>query len=165
MLDSVMRLASLRIRLEPAIRRVLHFYWRFARGATLGVRAAVIDAQGRVFLIRHTYVTGWHLPGGGVETGETLLNALKRELREEGNIELSGPATLHGFYHNPSASRRDHVALYVVRDFRQAGAPKRNYEIAEGGFFAIDALPVQTTRGTQARLEEIFRGAPGSDTW
>ncbi len=42
--------------LEPALRRVLHFYWRFARGLTLGVRALVIDDKGRIFLVKHSYV-------------------------------------------------------------------------------------------------------------
>src|SRR6266571_8198277 len=82
--------------LEPALRRVLHVYWRFARAMTLGVRALVIDARGRIFLVKHSYITGWHLPGGGVEAGETLREALARELREEGNIELTGPHRLHG---------------------------------------------------------------------
>ena len=53
--------------LEPALRRVMHVYWRFARGLTLGVRALVVDGQGRIFLVKHSYVSGWHLPGGGVE--------------------------------------------------------------------------------------------------
>ena len=59
----------LRRMLEPVIRRVMHFYWRFSRGATLGTRAMVIDGAGRIFLVKHSYIDGWHLPGGGVETG------------------------------------------------------------------------------------------------
>ena len=77
--------------LEPLIRRLMHFYWRFSRGATLGVRAMVIDGAGRIFLVKHSYVAGWHLPGGGVETGETFLAALARELAEEGNILMTAP--------------------------------------------------------------------------
>jgi hypothetical protein len=40
--------------LEPALRRVLHFYWRFARAMTLGVRTLVIDGEGRIFLVKHS---------------------------------------------------------------------------------------------------------------
>src|SRR5881398_3166223 len=134
--------------LEPALRRVLHAYWRFARAMTLGVRALVIDEEGRVFLVKHSYVSGWHLPGGGVEAGETLLQAIARELREEGNIEITEPPQLHGVFFNDRASRRDHVALFVVRAFRQAQAPVPDGEIVAHGFFAIDALPNDTTAAT-----------------
>src|ERR1700688_93230 len=91
-----MNFDTIRRGLEPVARRVLHFYWRFSRGLTLGVRAVVIDGSGRVFLIVHSYVPGWHLPGGGVEIGETAAVALARELREEGNIELAEQPTLFG---------------------------------------------------------------------
>jgi len=91
-----MTLQSLRRRFEPFLSRAFHFYWRFARGATLGAFALVIDREGRIFLIKHSYVSGWHLPGGGVETGETLRTALARELMEEGNIRLTGEPVLHG---------------------------------------------------------------------
>ncbi|MGI8524927.1 MAG: NUDIX domain-containing protein [Pseudolabrys sp.] len=160
-----MTLNSLRVRMEPAVRRVLHFYWRFSRATTLGVRAVVIDADARVFLVKHSYVSGWHLPGGGVEPGETLLQALRRELSEEGNIEITANPALHGVLHNTAASKRDHVALYVVREFRQIAPPQPNREIVEHGFFPRDALPVGTTRGTRARLDEIFDGRPVSDRW
>ena len=113
-----MPLQRLRRALEPVIRRLMHFYWRFSRSVTLGARAMVIDGSGRVFLVKHSYVAGWHLPGGGVETGETFLAALTRELAEEGNILMTGPPLLHGVFFNQRASRRDHVALFIVRELR-----------------------------------------------
>jgi ADP-ribose pyrophosphatase YjhB (NUDIX family) len=151
--------------LEPALRRVLHFYWRFARAMTLGVRALVIDGEGRIFLVKHSYVSGWHLPGGGVEAGETLVEAAARELREEGNIELTAPPRLHGIFFNSRASRRDHVALFVVSAFRQVAAPVPDREIVAHGFFALDALPDETTASTRARITEVLSGAPMGEHW
>src|ERR1700750_2739176 len=127
--------------LETASRRVLHAYWRFARGLTMGVRAIVIDPQGRVFLVKHSYVTGWHLPGGGVEPGETVGAALDRELSEEGGITPLEPPALHGVFFNSRASRRDHVVVFVVRAFKQDGKPRHAHEIVDYGFFALEALP------------------------
>jgi ADP-ribose pyrophosphatase YjhB (NUDIX family) len=158
-------LNSWRRRIEPVLRRVFHFYWRFSRGATLGAFAMVIDAQDRVFLVKHSYISGWHLPGGGVETGETIRGALARELREEGNIELTGEPVLHGVYFNQRVSRRDHVALFVVRDFRQEAIPRPNHEIVAHGFFAIDALPADAGRAARARIAEVFSGATISELW
>jgi ADP-ribose pyrophosphatase YjhB (NUDIX family) len=156
-----------RRRAERALRTLLHLYWRLARGMTLGVRAVVIDRDQRVFLIRHTYVSGWHLPGGGVEPGETIRDALGRELAEEGNIELEPGAEplLFGVYHNAHVSRRDHVALFVVRDFRQSRPPTPTREIAAHGFFAIGDLPPGTTEGTRARIAEVMADVPPSRTW
>jgi 8-oxo-dGTP pyrophosphatase MutT (NUDIX family) len=160
-----MSLHPLRRALEPFIRPLMHLYWRFSRGATLGARAMVIDASGRVFLIKHSYVDGWHLPGGGVETGETLLTALARELAEEGNILMTALPVLHGMFFNSRVSRRDHVALFIVREFRQDGMPRPNHEIVEHGFFAPDALPADTGRATRARIAEVFDGAPVGELW
>jgi 8-oxo-dGTP pyrophosphatase MutT (NUDIX family) len=158
-------LRSVRCALEPLIRRVLHTYWRFARGLTLGARALVVDDKRRVLLVQHSYVRGWHLPGGGVEPGETLIDALVRELREEANIEPTAPPRLHGIFFNDRVSRRDHVAVFVVADFRQIAAPVPNHEIIAHGFFPIEELPNDTSAATRARIVEVFGGAPVSERW
>jgi 8-oxo-dGTP pyrophosphatase MutT (NUDIX family) len=150
---------------EPVLRRIFHLYWRFSRGMTLGVRGLVLDAQGRVFLVKHSYVSGWHLPGGGVEPGETVRQALERELREEGNIELTGNPLFHGLYFNGHVSDRDHVALFIVRAFRQSAPPRPNHEIIAHGFYAADALPAGTSTATRARIAEALSGAPVQDRW
>jgi 8-oxo-dGTP pyrophosphatase MutT (NUDIX family) len=161
----VTTLQHLRKRLEPQLRRILHLYWWMARGMTLGVRGVVLDGEGRVFLVRHSYVAGWHLPGGGVEVGETFLEALRRELSEEGRIELAGEPILHGMFFNHHVSRRDHVAVYVVRQFRQDRLPEPNREIMECGFYAAGALPAETTKGTRLRIAEVLDGAAPIATW
>jgi 8-oxo-dGTP pyrophosphatase MutT (NUDIX family) len=161
----VTALQHLRKRLEPQLRRAFHLYWRIARGMTLGVRGVVLDGEGKVFLVRHSYVSGWHLPGGGVEVGETFLEALRRELVEEGRIELTGEPVLHGLFFNGHVSRRDHVAVYVVRQFRQDRLPKPNHEIVECGFYAAGALPAETTRGTRLRIAEVLEGMTPTATW
>jgi ADP-ribose pyrophosphatase YjhB (NUDIX family) len=160
-----MNLQSLRKSSEPALRQIFHLYWRFARGMTLGVRGVVLDGDSRVFLVKHSYVSGWHLPGGGVEVGETMGDALKRELAEEGRIEVVGEPALHGVFLNSHVSRRDHVAVYLVRHFRQDRPPEPNREIIACGFFETGALPAETTLGTRLRISEVLEGRAPMATW
>jgi ADP-ribose pyrophosphatase YjhB (NUDIX family) len=143
----------------------MHIYFRFARPMTLGVRAIVADSENRILLVRHTYVSGWHLPGGGVEAGESMLEALAREVEEEGAVRMRAPAILHGMFFNRSASPRDHVAVYLVRDFEVLGVRAPDHEIAEAGFFPRHAMPDGVTRATLARLAEALDGAPTDAFW
>ena len=160
-----MTLQDLRKMSEPALRRIFHLYWRFARGMTLGVRAVVLDRDNRVFLVKHSYVSGWHLPGGGVEVGETLGDALRRELVEEGRIEVLGEPALHGLFLNSHVSRRDHVAVYLIRNFSQDRLPEANREIIACGFFEANALPAETTQGTRLRIAEVLESREPISTW
>lgn len=151
----------------PRLRgRLFHAWFVLRRPMTLGVRAVIHDKQANsVLLIRHTYAPGWHFPGGGIETGETALTALRREAAEEANVEITSPPALRSFHFNRSASRRDHVALFLVQDFQQTAPKKPDLEIAEAGFFALDALPQGVTAGTRRRIAELFEGAPVSEEW
>src|ERR1700694_5286530 len=160
-----MNLQDLRKRFEPLLRRIFHLYWRFARGMTLGVRAVVLDHDNRVFLVKHSYVTGWHLPGGGVEVGETFRDALQRELAEEAGIELSGEPALHGLFFNSHVSPRDHVAVYLIRHFRQDRLPEPNREIVACGFFEPGALPAETPAGKRLGISDALAGKGPIATW
>src|ERR1017187_10484973 len=94
--------------------RLVHWRGLILAPLTLGVRGLLIDPQNRIFLVRHSYVGGWHFPGSGVEVGETAGQALARELREEGNIAIDEVPRLHGLFFNNKYSRRAHAALFVV---------------------------------------------------
>ncbi len=131
---------------------------------TLGVRGVALDEAGRVLLVRHTYSKGWHFPGGGVEHGENAIEALIREMAEEGGVEPIGAPKLIGFYSNDHNFRHDHVALYCYAAWRPC-PPKQDNEIAERGFFSRDALPEGVTKGTLRRLAEVFDGQEPSARW
>lgn len=147
------------------LKKLFHLYFLLMRPMTLGVRAIVEDEQGRILLVRHTYVDGWYFPGGGVESAQTLMQALECELREEVNIKEIGEPELFGIYLNRHVSKRDHVALYLCRGWRGIGPFVANREIAEIGFFALDDLPDDTNKGTLNRLAEVYDGAGISQEW
>lgn len=124
----------------------------------LGARAVLLDGD-RVLLLRHTYMPGWHFPGGGVEPGETAEEAARREVEEETGFRVEGAMSLLGLYLQKSeATNRDHVAVYVGRQFREVKPFRPNGEIAEIGWFPVDALPEGMNAGTARRIAEIVRG-------
>lgn len=167
LIGSLMKILMKILNLVPRrLRRVM--FTTFAlltRAMTFGVRLVVIDDQSRILLVRHTYVAGWHFPGGGVERGETLFEAATKELREECNLDLAGRPVHFHTYRNTRASRFDQVALLIVKEWKSRGAKVPDHEIAETGFFALDNLPDRTSIQTLARIEEVFHDRPVRDYW
>lgn len=138
---------------------------RMRHGLTLGVRVMATDPAGRLLLVRHTYVAGWHLPGGGVDVGESAAEAAARELREEANVAPSAPLELAGVFFNPKVGGRDHVVLYRAAQVQAGPRPAPGLEIVAAEFFALDALPDGTSQATLRRIAEWREGAPPPNLW
>lgn len=147
------------------LRFFIRFYWRLARPLTVGVRGLVRNEAGEVLLVRHTYMRGWFLPGGGVSRGETMPDALIRELDEEAGIIMLEPPRLFALYANFREFKSDHVAMYLVGpgDFRHE--TRRSAEIAEYGFYPPDALPEGTSPSTRRRIAEVLEGLTPETLW
>jgi 8-oxo-dGTP diphosphatase len=84
--------------------------------------SAILRWRGRILLCRHEKGRGevWLLPGGGVHAGESLLDALQRELWEETglfpegvDVPLEGPVALVDSIAPPASSQRKHV-VHVI---------------------------------------------------
>ncbi len=131
----------------------------------MGAQGIVLDAERRVLLIEHGYRPGWHFPGGGVEWGETVEDALRRELQEEAGVSLTGPPRLHGIFTNFDKFPGDHIAVFIVEQWRRPVVPKANLEVKASGFFGRDSLPAGIAAGSQRRLREIFDGVAVSPRW
>ncbi len=153
------------MRLTGFLRRARHRATLLARPLSIGVRAMVEDGDGGLLLVRHTYVAGWHFPGGGVDPHETAAEAAIREVREETGIAVEGAPELLGLYLNRNFSTRDHVALYRCRQWRVEKEFTANWEIAEARFFRRDALPGDLSAGTRRRIAEIDEAAAISPDW
>lgn len=147
--------------------RLLYLLYRiytfFVRPVVSGVRVLLVQ-EGQVLLVRHTYLKGWYLPGGGVKRGETLDETARREAREEVGAEL-GDIRLLGAYSNFELNRSDHNIVFICTDFTADCTHDR--EIAEVRFFPLTSLPEDIQPGHRRRIEEYAAGAesPAFGRW
>jgi ADP-ribose pyrophosphatase YjhB (NUDIX family) len=148
----------------PAINGLMQRWFRIKRSMTIGVRAMVFDSSDRILLVQPRLSDVWILPGGGVERGETAVEALQRELTEEAAITLAGAPKLFAVYSLEREFRGDHVLLYVVREF-EAGQFLPSMEVRQARFFDRSALPEGVTAGTKRRIAEVLDNDPTEASW
>lgn len=145
------------------VRRLNTGWTRLRRPVTLGVKAAIYDGEGRVLLVKHSYVGGWHLPGGGVARDERQSDAARREVMEELGLTLTGELSMVGVYFAPHRGKSDHITLFHVREWEGEITP--NWEIAEADFFHLHDLPDGVTAATRRRLDEIAGTRALEERW
>ncbi|KQM85429.1 hypothetical protein ASE67_13535 [Sphingomonas sp. Leaf23] len=151
--------------LHRLLGRAARIVWRITRPRTIGVRGLLLSPDGRVALVRHTYVDGWYMPGGGVKKGECVTDALHRELAEEVAVRGATVERVLGVYHNRHEGKDDHVIVYVAHAPDDSLHGADTLEVAKVGWFALDALPDGTTPATLRRIAEFRAGTTGGGNW
>lgn len=145
--------------------RMLHLYFLMRRGLTIGVRAIVRSDDGRFLLVRHTYIPGWFFPGGGVEKGQTIEQALSEELLQETSLKLTEKPVMYGIFHNKGVNTRDHIIVLLCKVQGEVEVKSTSMEIAEIGYFNPNDLPADTDPGTVRRIKEVVWGGEKTENW
>src|SRR5437667_1224434 len=120
----------------------------------VAVNALIFD-DGRVLLARRDNIDWWNLPGGGMELGETVDEAIRREVREETGLEVE-VEYLVGVYSKPQKQE-------VVLTFRcrvVGGVLTETEESRECRYFAPSSLPRNTLPKHRQRVEDALLNLP-----
>jgi len=137
-------------------------WWRLRRPKTRGARVVLVREDGRICLVRHTYGSGWYLPGGGLRRTEAPQDGLRREVREELGIPL-GELNLLGTYAASAEGKRDTVWVFSAETNAEVspGGP----EIAGADWFRPEGLPEATSPATRRRIQEWAGTRQPSGLW
>ena len=144
--------------LRPFVQYSMHLAFLLVRPLTIGVRGICYNPHTNgILLVKHNYTEEWALPGGGIEVGESMTNALQRELKEEAGLTWKFFQVLD-VYHNNSVSRRDHVIICLLENWREDPAHKLpNLEIATKVWFSLDKLPAELTPCTKYAIVQLSK--------
>jgi ADP-ribose pyrophosphatase YjhB (NUDIX family) len=141
-------------------------WWFVRRPLTVGAAGLVLNEENQVLLVRQSYGSRrWVLPGGSLKRRETFRDAAIREVAEEGGVVVPehAPVTLLGVYANFKQAKSDHVAVYVMKEWESH--PTHDREIANRGFFPLDALPEPVSLATRRRIDEYLGRREVTPDW
>ena len=134
--------------------KIATIYWKIFRPQTFGVKLLLIN-DNKVLLVEHSYTKGYHLPGGGVKSGEMFDRALKREILEELGLDISN-LELFGVYQNTKQGKIDTVITYLSTNPVDLNKAKLSSEINHANFYRLDRLPTNISPGSRKRIQEYL---------
>ncbi len=97
--------------------------------------------QGIVLIERKNEPRGLALPGGFVDVGERVEDALVREMKEETNLDVTISRVL-GIYSDPARDPRFHTAS-VVYVAKAKGEPQGGDDAKEAQLYSLDTIPME----------------------
>jgi nucleoside triphosphatase len=126
------------------------------------VGALVINAQGKLFLMRsHKWRDGWVVPGGHIELGERMVDALRREVREETGLEIYDIRFLlfQEFIYDEAFWERQHFIFFDYACRTDMGEARLNEEAQEYRWVSVEqalAMPIDayTRRAIEKYIEQ-----------
>lgn len=118
-------------------------YLRDAPGSLDSVGVIAMDSQGRILLEQeYSYAPDeimWQLPGGGMEKGESVMDAANRELSEEAGLMAEDFQVLGSFYlNNRRSAQKQHIVLCTGLSDR--ALPKDKGEFIETSWFTLEEI-------------------------
>ncbi len=125
--------------------------------------AALVEQGGKIVLVRHSYKSGWMLPGGAVSRGEPPADAIIRELQEEIGLTHSAPPQLVGVFTRKRGFATNSVLLYRVREAVFVFKP--SLEIRDIRLADPAAPPEGSSPAVCRRFLEMIGEAPQSPYW
>ena len=130
------------------------------RRPVLGIAAAARTRDGRWLLVRRADSGAWALPGGTLEWGESLRDAIRREIQEETGAQVIELGLVSGVYSDPARDPRFHAVTVVVHALVSEPQQSRvnQLEIAEVGLFEDAELPADWSHGMRPMLDDARAG-------
>jgi ADP-ribose pyrophosphatase YjhB (NUDIX family) len=116
----------------------------------IAVSALIFD-EGRILLAHRRDIDWWNLPGGGMEVGETVDEALHREVAEETGLEVE-IEQLVGVYSKP---QKQEIVL-AFRCHITGGTLRATEETRECRYFSPGTLPTNTLPKHRQRIEDAL---------
>ncbi len=131
------------------------------RRPLVGVVAVALDERQELLMIRRAETGSWGLPGGMVDYGERVEEALARELREETGHRLVRVTRVVGVYSAPDRDPRIHSVCIVLEARVERDTHEVNpLEVSEVRAFAVAALPDPLAYDTRRMLDDWQAAGP-----